>query len=187
MIGDQPLEQLEMIDNLQRLGVAYHFDNEINNILWNVYKNSNDQMKKDNLYATASEFRLLRQHGYHSSSGSICSIILVWGALVITGFAQFAEVFDGFRDKTGEFMLSLCNDIKAMVSLYDASYFCFEGESIMEAVWEFTSKNFRYVERDHVDPILTIHVSMPWSFHYTGECRGLKQGGTSMYTKDKRI
>ncbi|MFQ6644594.1 hypothetical protein Gotur_019234 [Gossypium turneri] len=110
MIGDQPLEQLEMIDNLQRLGVAYHFDDEINNILLNVYKNSNDQMKKDNLYATALEFRLLRQHGYHSSS----------------------EVFDGFRDKAGEFMLSLCNDIKAMMSLY--------------------------VEGDHVDPILTIQV-----------------------------
>ncbi|KAG8482111.1 hypothetical protein CXB51_027083 [Gossypium anomalum] len=136
MIGDQPLEQLEMIDNLQRLGVAYHFDDEINNILLNVHKNSNDQMKKDNLYATVLEFRLRRQHGYHSSS----------------------EVFDGFRDKAGEFMLSLCNDIKAMMSLYEASYYCFEGESIMEAAWEFTSKKLRYVEGDHVDPILTIQV-----------------------------
>ncbi|KAK8273635.1 hypothetical protein V6Z11_D10G019900 [Gossypium hirsutum] len=130
MIGDQPLEQLEMIDNLQRLGVAYlgfcshlsyHFDDKINNILLNVYKNSNDQMKKGNLYATASEFRLLRQHGYHSSSGTKCFIILVWGA--------------------GEVMLSLCNDVKAMMSLYEASHYCFEGESIMEAAWEFTSKN----------------------------------------------
>ncbi|XP_040959132.1 (R)-limonene synthase 1, chloroplastic [Gossypium hirsutum] len=85
MIGDQPLEQLEMIDNLQRLGVAYlgfcshlsyHFDDKINNILLNVYKNSNDQMKKGNLYATASEFRLLRQHGYHSSSGDHVDPIL---------------------------------------------------------------------------------------------------------------
>ena len=63
------LDQLELIDNLQRLGVAYHFDDEINNILGSIYRSSNNQRKRDNLYATALEFRLLREHGYHSSPG----------------------------------------------------------------------------------------------------------------------
>ncbi|KAE8696025.1 (R)-limonene synthase 1 [Hibiscus syriacus] len=136
MGGDEPLDELEMIDNLLRLGVAYHFDDEIHNILGNIYRNNDsNQIKKDNLYATALEFRLLREHGYHSSP----------------------EVFDSFRDKEGNFRLSLRDDIKGMVSLYEASYHCFEGESIMEAAWQFTSKHLKHVS--NVDPNLAIQVT----------------------------
>ncbi|XVF25950.1 hypothetical protein REPUB_Repub13aG0258200 [Reevesia pubescens] len=129
------IDQLELIDNLQRLGVAYHFEDEINNILGNIYKNTNNQRKRDNLYATALEFRLLREHGYHSSP----------------------DAFDCFRDKAGNFRLSLCNDIKAMLSLYEASYYCFEGERIVDAAWHFTSKHLRYFQGD-LDPNLSIQV-----------------------------
>ncbi|KAK6268904.1 hypothetical protein QUC31_013064 [Theobroma cacao] len=42
--AEELLDQLELIDNLQRLGVAYHFEDEINDILGNIYKNNrNDQ------------------------------------------------------------------------------------------------------------------------------------------------
>ncbi|KAE8723056.1 Myrcene synthase [Hibiscus syriacus] len=132
---DQLLDQLEMIDNLLKLGVAYHFDDEINNMLGNVYQNSDNQMRKENLYAAALEFRLLREYGYHSSP----------------------EVFDCFRDDIGSFRPSLSKDIKAMLSLYEASYYCFEGESIMEAAWHFTSENLGYV-KDDTDPILAFQV-----------------------------
>ncbi|GMI68657.1 terpene synthase 02 [Hibiscus trionum] len=130
--GDQPLDQLEMVDNLLRLGVAYHFEDDIHNILGNIYDNNSNQVKRDNLYATALEFRLLREHGYHSSP----------------------DVFHSFRDKRGNFRQSLCNDIKAMLSLYEASYYCFQGESIMEDAWNFTSKHLGNVKVDHVDPNL---------------------------------
>lgn len=75
---DNPLEQLELVDNLQRLGLAYHFENEINNILNNVHNNSDDKWKIGNLYATSLEFRLLRQHSYNVTEGSDrrCSISL---------------------------------------------------------------------------------------------------------------
>ncbi|KAK8475934.1 hypothetical protein V6N12_000047 [Hibiscus sabdariffa] len=132
---DQLLDQLEMIDNLQRLGVAYHFDDEINNMLGNIFENSNNQMRENNLYATALEFRLLREYGYHSSP----------------------EVFECFQDKRGGFRPSLCKDIKAMLSLYEASYYCFEGESIMEAAWHFTSENLGFLKCD-MDPILAVQV-----------------------------
>lgn len=64
------VDQLEMIDIFQRLGVSYHFDNEIRNILQNVHNNMDTLMKKENLHATAVAFRLLRQHRFNMSAGN---------------------------------------------------------------------------------------------------------------------
>lgn len=61
------LTQLEQIDILQRLGLHYHFADQIKNILTNIYSadsSTHHSLKKNNLYATALEFRLLRQHGF---------------------------------------------------------------------------------------------------------------------------
>ena len=65
------LEQLEMIDVLQRLGLSYHFEDELRRILEGVYMNTNHGIcnKEKNLYATALEFRLLRQNGYRVPQG----------------------------------------------------------------------------------------------------------------------
>ncbi|KAH9727536.1 TPS27 [Citrus sinensis] len=117
-VTNKPLDQLELIDNLQRLGLAYHFETEIENILHNIYNNKDDKWKNENLYATSLEFRLLRQHGYNVSQ----------------------EVFSSFRDKNGGF---ICNDFKGILSLYEASYCSLEGESIMEEAWQFTSKHLK--------------------------------------------
>ena len=69
------LDQLELIDILQRLGVAYHFKDEIRNILDNIYSMETFKRKK-NLYATALQFRLLRQHGYDISTGFLIYITI---------------------------------------------------------------------------------------------------------------
>ena len=71
-VTNRPLDQLELIENLQRLGLAYHFETEIKNILHNIYNNKDDKWKNENLYATSLEFRLLRQHGYNVSQGNEC-------------------------------------------------------------------------------------------------------------------
>lgn len=69
------LEQLELVDTLQRLGVSYHFEHEIKKILKNVHVknlrhgNEIDRKRWENLYATALEFRLLRQHGFSIAQG----------------------------------------------------------------------------------------------------------------------
>lgn len=64
------LDQLELIDNLQRLGICIHFQDRIPNILHNIYEaQSHEYMEKD-LHATALKFRLLRQHGYHVPQGT---------------------------------------------------------------------------------------------------------------------
>ena len=67
----KPLHQLELVDSLQRLGIYYHFQEEIKRILHSIYNNydRNDKWKNGDLYATALEFRVLRQHGYHVPQG----------------------------------------------------------------------------------------------------------------------
>ncbi|KAL5839742.1 hypothetical protein ACOSQ4_012350 [Xanthoceras sorbifolium] len=130
-IVSKPLDQLELIDTLQRLGLAYHFDTEINKTLHNVYNNSDgdDLWKEGNLYATSLEFRLLRQH----------------------------EVFNSFKDNM-VINLCLCDDIKAMLSLYEASYYGLEGESIMEEAWKFTTRHLNNLDVGDLNLILAMQV-----------------------------
>lgn len=70
-----PLELLELVDILQRLGLSYHFEEEIDRVLKQMYvniytTNRNDGQKSEDLYATALEFRLLRREGYHVPQGT---------------------------------------------------------------------------------------------------------------------
>ncbi|KAF2284334.1 hypothetical protein GH714_020614 [Hevea brasiliensis] len=68
-----PLDQLQLIDTLQRLGLAYHFEDEIKRILMSISTHDsyeNTRMRED-LYATALEFRLLRQQGYKIPQGPV--------------------------------------------------------------------------------------------------------------------
>lgn len=69
-------DQLIMVDVLQRLGVSYHFEQEIRNILENFHYKSfkgKATLEKD-LFLTALQFRLLRQNGYNTSTGTIASL-----------------------------------------------------------------------------------------------------------------
>ncbi|KAL2531583.1 terpene synthase 02 [Abeliophyllum distichum] len=116
-----PLDQLELIDNLQRLGISYHFENEIKQILSVInrkYSKIDQDSKINDLYATALEFRLLRQHGFNVSE---------------------AKIFDRFKNEKGEFKSSLCDDAKGLLQLYESSFLSIEGETTLEMATEFTS------------------------------------------------
>lgn len=64
------LEQLELIDDLHKLGVSYHFELTINNILTDFYQKIVWECNnEDDIRTTALEFRLLRQHGFNVSEG----------------------------------------------------------------------------------------------------------------------
>ena len=67
----EPLEQLELIDHLQRLGLAYHFEEEINCALKTIHCQTNEGNKENGLHETALKFRLLRQHGLYTSPGKL--------------------------------------------------------------------------------------------------------------------
>ncbi|RVW96947.1 (-)-alpha-terpineol synthase [Vitis vinifera] len=132
----KPLDQLELIDVLQRLGL---FKDEIKRILDSIYNqyNQHEEWKKDDLYATALEFRLLRQHGYDVPE----------------------DVFSRFKDETGSFKACLCEDMKGMLCLYEASYLCVQGESTLEQARDFAHRHLGKGLEHNIDQNLAIEVN----------------------------
>ncbi|XP_019085930.1 PREDICTED: 1,8-cineole synthase 1, chloroplastic-like isoform X2 [Camelina sativa] len=109
------LEQLEFIDDLQKLGVSYHFELEINNILTSFHdENGKNTWKGDNeedLHATALEFRLLRQHGFDVSE----------------------NIFDAIIEKI-ESNSFKSDSIPSIISLYEASYLSTKADTKLHKV-----------------------------------------------------
>lgn len=64
------LAKLILIDDLQRLGVAYHFEKEIK-VALDAFSLSKDACMEDDLYSMALYFRLLREHGFKISQGNM--------------------------------------------------------------------------------------------------------------------
>ncbi|KAJ0080814.1 hypothetical protein Patl1_10972 [Pistacia atlantica] len=64
-----------------------------------------------------------------------------------------------YTDKTGRFRESLCDDVKAIHSLYEAAYYGLEGESIMEEAFEFTTKRLKAPDNHALR--LPLHWSAP--------------------------
>nr|QBP79199.1 monoterpene synthase [Lilium hybrid cultivar] len=116
--SDDPLAQLQLIDTIQRLGIAYHFDNEIKSILDRIHDCHVHLEALDCVHKTALAFRLLRQHGYDVSS----------------------DVFQKYRDSQG-FKDSLTDDVKGLLSLYEASFLSFPGEQLMEEANKFSVRH----------------------------------------------
>ncbi|EEF38934.1 (+)-delta-cadinene synthase isozyme A, putative [Ricinus communis] len=109
----KPSGKLKLIDVIQRLGIAYHFEEEIGEVIEQVYSNYDDD---EDLYDIALRFRLLRQQGYNVSS----------------------DVFDKFKDCKGDFKKHLVNDVQGLLSLHEASYMSVQGEKILDEALEFT-------------------------------------------------
>ena len=73
-----PLVKLNLVDSIQRLGVSYHFEDEIDQFLEHMYVSYNNSLlfssndsQDDDLHISALLFRLLRQHGYRISCGKL--------------------------------------------------------------------------------------------------------------------
>ncbi|XP_077242145.1 (3S,6E)-nerolidol synthase 1-like [Tasmannia lanceolata] len=117
------LEGMTMIDSLQRLGIDYHFQEEIETVL-NFHHRSFDVstgFSHRSLYDVALCFRLLRQHGNYISP----------------------DVFKNFKDKEERFGLNVGKDIWGMMGLYEASHLRIDGEDILDEAYDFTSKHLK--------------------------------------------
>ncbi|KAF4351797.1 hypothetical protein G4B88_030158 [Cannabis sativa] len=69
--------QLKLIDVVERLGLSYHFESEIENMIEQIYNktNSDDFLKDEDLHDVSLWFTLLRQHGFRVSSASHLSCV----------------------------------------------------------------------------------------------------------------
>ncbi|KAF8377063.1 hypothetical protein HHK36_030436 [Tetracentron sinense] len=134
----EPLSLLELIDTLQRLGVGCYFENEIKRALDTILPiKKNFVLLEEDLYATALHFRLLRQYGYEVSQ----------------------DTFKSFKDeKDGAFKACISEDIKGMLSLYEASYYAVEGEDILDEAQEFTNRHLKDL-KGNIAPHLIKQVS----------------------------
>ncbi|KAK9092177.1 hypothetical protein Syun_027088 [Stephania yunnanensis] len=123
LLNDQnmgSLAKFELIEALQRLGIRYFFEEEIEKVLMNGHEIITS---KEGLHVVALRFKLLRQQGYRVS---------------------LEDVFGIFKDTNSYcFKESLCEDAKGMLSLYEAAHFALEGEDILEEAKAFTTKHLK--------------------------------------------
>ncbi|XP_076947145.1 R-linalool synthase QH5, chloroplastic-like [Bidens hawaiensis] len=116
-----PLSTLELVDDLQRLGISYHFEDEIRDLLEVIYNNNyktHDKWSTMDLNLKALGFRLLRQHGFQIPQ----------------------DILKNFKDDTQNLKPHSCEDMRGMLNLYEASYHSFEDESILDDARDFAAK-----------------------------------------------
>ncbi|KAJ4760900.1 Terpene synthase [Rhynchospora pubera] len=113
----EPANKLRLVDAIQRLGVAYLFDEEINEVLGSISKL--ESASKEDLLSMSLHFRLLRQNGFSVSQ----------------------DIFNSFLDKNETFKPNFQKDTKGHLSLYEASFLAFEGEETPDKTRMFSSKH----------------------------------------------
>ncbi|XP_048127803.1 beta-bisabolene synthase-like [Rhodamnia argentea] len=124
------VEKLEQIDAVQRLGLGYHFELEIKSALQAVINGTDNSAWSfdDDLHATALRFRLLRQNGFNMEQG----------------------VFERFMtEDASSFKESLREDVEGLLSLYEASFYGFKGEAIMDEAKTFSSTCLENLKESH--------------------------------------
>eukprot|EP00253_Pinus_taeda_P000723 PITA_00723 len=121
-------QRLWMVDNVERLGIDRHFQNEINSALDYVYSFWNGkgigrgrECAVADLNSTALGLRTLRLHGYTVSS----------------------DVLEHLKDHNGQFTCSAIQtegEIGSVLNLFRASLIAFPGENVMEEAEIFSTK-----------------------------------------------
>ncbi|XP_042402819.1 alpha-humulene synthase-like [Zingiber officinale] len=128
------LQIMNLIDAIQLLGLDYHFEKEIDAALSLISKHD---AKNYELYETSLWFRLLRQHGFYVPP----------------------DVFNKFKNEEGNFMSTLNEDVKGLLSLYNAAYLRIHEEYILDEAILFT-KNRLTLLLDKLKQPLVILVSL---------------------------
>nr|ADP37190.1 sesquisabinene B synthase [Santalum album] len=132
----EPLAKLEFIDTVRRLGLKYQFETEVKEAVVMVSKYENDAWWIDNLHATSLRFRIMRENGIFVPQ----------------------DVFERFKDTDG-FKNQLCEDVKGLLSLYEASFLGWEGEDILDEARTFATSKLKSIEGKIPSPSLAKKVS----------------------------
>ncbi|KAI9081569.1 hypothetical protein K1719_036455 [Acacia pycnantha] len=122
----EPIKKAEVIEPIQCLGLSYHFEPEIDEMLkqiHNHYVENNEITHIEDLHSLALLFKLLRQHGYPVP----------------------ADVFNKFKDETGNFRETLTLDVEGMITLHETCYLSIHGEDILDQALTFTTNHLRSI------------------------------------------
>ncbi|CAH8390877.1 unnamed protein product [Eruca vesicaria subsp. sativa] len=102
------------------LGVAYHFENDIEKTLKHAFEKIDYMiLNEHDLYTISILFWVFRTYGYNMS----------------------ADAFKRFKGDDGKFMDSLARDAKGMLSLYEAAHLRTRRDYIMDEALSFTMKH----------------------------------------------
>ncbi|XP_058735515.1 (3S,6E)-nerolidol synthase 1-like [Vicia villosa] len=110
-------ERLSMVDSIQRLGIEYHFEDEIEATLERKHMMLRFQ-NIQGLSQIAFQFRMLRQQGYYISP----------------------DMFNIFLDNKGKLKDTFCEDINGLIALFEASQLSIEGEDSLDIAGQFCCK-----------------------------------------------
>ncbi|KAG8082034.1 hypothetical protein GUJ93_ZPchr0014g47335 [Zizania palustris] len=108
-------EGMKTVDALERLGVGYHFREEIGMFMDLV--NGTPARDTDEMASAALRFRLLRQHHYDAP----------------------CDVFESFVDKNGGFKDTLRSDVDALLAIYEAAHLSKCDEDLLSNAVVFTT------------------------------------------------
>ncbi|KAL9441455.1 hypothetical protein AB3S75_020029 [Citrus x aurantiifolia] len=134
---DKIADKLHLIDAVQRLGVAYHFQKEIEDELEKILDHlDNDSIGDDDFYTLSVSFRLLRQQGVKIS----------------------CDVFEKFKNNEGKFKASMIDDVQVMLSLYEAAHLAINGEDILDEAIVFTTTHLKSIV-SHASPNLAEQIN----------------------------
>nr|QSK97105.1 terpene synthase [Curcuma wenyujin] len=125
------LKIMDLIDAIQLLGLDYHFEKEIDAALSLISKHD---AKNYELYETSLRFRLLRQHGFYVP----------------------ADVFNKFKDEEGNFKSTLNEDVKGLLSLYNAAYLRIHEEYILDEAILFTKNRLVSLLDEPKQPVVIL-------------------------------
>ncbi|KAH7841565.1 hypothetical protein Vadar_031603 [Vaccinium darrowii] len=167
ILGDVGAEKMVLIDTLERLGVSYLFEKEIEELLEKMFPNFDkySHVFHDNLFIVSLHFRVFRQHGYKLSSASSSSsfsaplfLSLSTRPLDTGSTLSAADVFKKFKDGNGEFKESISSDVMGMLSLYEATFLKTHGEDILDKAFCFTKAKLESL-KPHLSPDLAEQVT----------------------------
>ncbi|KAH0650922.1 hypothetical protein KY290_031768 [Solanum tuberosum] len=109
------LQKLGLINTIQLLGVAYHFEHEIEESFSEIYNGYEEWIgefgESHDLHVVALTFRLLRQQ----------------------------DVFRKFTEDQGNYNKALVNDMQGLLSLYEVAQFRVHDEEILDEAINFTT------------------------------------------------